>query len=39
VNAFSKLGDQVSVRVERELPDQIEHARRLIALLDAEYPS
>lgn len=38
VNAFSKLGDQVSVRVEMELPEHIEHARQLIALLEAEYP-
>jgi len=38
VNAFSKLGGQVSVRVERELPVHIEHARQLIALLEAEYP-
>ncbi len=39
VNAFSKLGNQVSVRVDMELPEQIEHARRLIALLEAEYPA
>lgn len=38
VNAFSKLGDQVSVRVEMELPEHIEHARQLIVLLEAEYP-
>ena len=38
VNAFSKLGDQVSVRVEMELPEHIEHAQKLIDLLEAEYP-
>jgi hypothetical protein len=38
VNAFSKLGDQVSVRVEMELPEHIERAQRLIELLEAEYP-
>lgn len=36
-NAFSKLADQVSVRVEMELPEHIEQARRLIELLEAEY--
>jgi hypothetical protein len=30
VNAFSKLGDQVSVRVEMELPEHIEKAQQLI---------
>lgn len=36
-NAFSKLGEQVAVRVEMELPEHIEQARRLIELLEAEY--
>lgn len=38
VNSFKKLGNQVSVRVDRELPEHIERARALIELLEAEYP-
>jgi hypothetical protein len=38
VNAFSKLGEQIFVRVEVELPEHIEQAQQLIELLEAEYP-
>jgi hypothetical protein len=38
VNAFSKLGDQIAVRVEVELPEHIEQAQQLVERLEAEYP-
>jgi hypothetical protein len=38
VNTFSSLGGQIEVRVERELPEHIARAERLIELLEAEYP-
>ena len=38
VNRFGKLGDQVSIRVNIELPEHIARARELIELLESEYP-
>lgn len=38
VNAFSKLGDQISIRAGVELPEHMERARKLIEHLETEYP-